>query len=39
MLNKLFYDLRDEDSNAGKVNGERQAYCSDQITRIKGVQE
>ncbi|CAD8193894.1 unnamed protein product [Paramecium pentaurelia] len=39
MLNKLFYDLRDEDARSSKANGERQAQCSDQFTQINTIQE
>ncbi|CAD8116248.1 unnamed protein product [Paramecium sonneborni] len=39
MLNKLFYDLRDEDARSSKANGERQAQCSDQFQLINQIQE
>ncbi|CAD8127340.1 unnamed protein product [Paramecium sonneborni] len=39
MLNKLFYDLRDEDARSSKANGERQAQCADQFQQINSIQE
>ncbi|CAD8205641.1 unnamed protein product [Paramecium pentaurelia] len=39
ILNKLFYDLKDEDALSSKTNGERQAQCSNQFALINSIQE